>query len=210
MPQVERFINSWFDPIFHKGSQIAERTAGEMIGEVRSHESVAALIENPLMLTAVCILYYDNRRLPDQRADLYKMFVDNLIHRRFTDPERVRNFLIALAYRIHNTGERGFCKDFASKLWGEMHYPREQGESERDYQKRLGENKPLLEKDFDEVEQNCGLLKLEKGQYDFWHLTFQEFLAARYIATKKFDYIEERTIGMRTWSAWPGRGCNPF
>ncbi len=191
MEQVEAFIKRWFAFIFHKGSKTGQRTAGEMIGEVRSHEGIGTLIDNPLMLTAICILYYDDRKLPDQRAELYKKFVDNLIHRRFEDPERVNNFLITLAFQVHNTGKRGFNKDFALKTWGKLYYPQGGEESGEDYEKRIEKNKPLLEKDFDQVEQNCGLLKLEKGQYDFWHLTFQEFLTARFIATKRFDYTKE-------------------
>ncbi len=57
------------------------------------------LIDNPLMLTTVCILYHDGGVLPGQRAELYKKFVNNLLCRRFDEPEKVHRFLMDLEMR---------------------------------------------------------------------------------------------------------------
>jgi hypothetical protein len=43
---------------------------------------------------------------------------------------------------------------------------------------------------FDDIESQCGLLKFENSQYSYWHLTFQEFLAADYISDNSSDHIE--------------------
>ena len=92
-----------------------------------------------------------------------------------------------LAHEVHTTNQRKLDKDFdASKIGFDKPlalrvmktvYEREKDKEEADYE--LG-----LIKEFDEIEQNCGLLRLENGQYRFWHLTFQEFLMARKIASQ--------------------------
>jgi len=183
MQQVEVFIRKWFGFIFSKGLGIGSKTAEEMIGDIKIHPNVYELIDNPLMLTAVCILYHDERRLPEQRAELYKKFVDNLVYRRFNNPEKVNEFLMTLAYRIHIRERRGFDRSLGLVVLKDV-YPSEEEETDSDYHRRCSEK-------FESIEQNCGLLKLERGEYDFWHLTFQEFMAARYIATMKFNYAKE-------------------
>jgi len=74
---------------------------------------------------------------------------------------------------------------------GRHYIKREKDENDEEYQQRLEKNKLELDKQFEGIEQNCGLIKPGNGKYDFWHLTIQEFLAARYIATMKFDYGKE-------------------
>ena len=189
--QINTFIKRWFHFVYSKGVEIGAKRADEMIGEIEAHSAINELTETPLMLTAICILYYDGRRLPDQRAELYNKFVDNLIYRRYRDPEKVSNFLNELAFEVHATGRRGFNNDDALKVLGRHNIKREKEENDEEYQQRLEKSKLELEKQFEGIEQNCGLIKLENGKFDFWHLTIQEFLAARYIATMKFDYGTE-------------------
>ncbi len=178
MEQVEKFIQNWFQYIYADETILSGKTAQEMMGEIRSHAGIAQLIETPLMLTAICILYHDGRKLPEQRAELYKKFVENLIYRRFGDKERVSDFLMTLAFETHKKETRAFDRRFALKVL-ESVYPREKEEEEKFYKRGLGNR-------FDSIEQDCGLLRFEKGQYEFWHLSFQEFLAAVYIT----DYEE--------------------
>jgi hypothetical protein len=189
--QIDTFIKRWFRFVYSKGTEIGTKRAEEMIGEIETHSVINELTETPLMLTAICILYYDGRRLPDQRAELYNKFVDSLIYKRYTDPEKVSNFLNELAFEVHSTGRRGFNSDDALKVLGHHYIKREKEENDEEYQQRIEDNKLELNKQFEGIEQNCGLIKLENGKYDFWHLTIQEFLTARYIATMKFDYGKE-------------------
>jgi hypothetical protein len=56
-----------------------------MIADVKNHRHISVFTENPLLLTAVCILYQDGKRLPEQRADLYDRVVGNLLYKRFQD-----------------------------------------------------------------------------------------------------------------------------
>ncbi|MCP4353645.1 MAG: SUMF1/EgtB/PvdO family nonheme iron enzyme [Desulfobacterales bacterium] len=180
--QVEDFIRKWFCFIFETGDcGVGNKTAVEMIAEIEAHPAIGRLIDTPLMLTAICLLYHDGKELPGQRAELYKKFVDNLMFRRFDDPEKVHRFLMSLALVMHNQGVRGIDRGHAVDVLGGV-YARNENEADRDYFERL-------ENEFDRIEPNCGLLKFENGQYIFWHLTFQEFLTATaFVDRERRDY----------------------
>jgi len=187
MDQIETYINRWFTYLYPGNMGIGARNAQAMIAEVRAHKAIADLSENPLMLTAICILYHDGNELPDQRAELYKKFIDNLLHRRFKkeDAERVHDYLKTLAHKMQMKRVRGVPRSVATDTLKEIYKIKSEEtaqettkettkETNREYQKRV-------EALFDDLEPKCGLLKLENGEYLFRHLTFQEFLAAHYI-----------------------------
>jgi len=178
--QVEEFITRWFRYVYDADSKIGERTANDMIGEIRSNPNIERLVDNPLLLSAICILYHDGKELPNQRAELYKKFVNNLLSRRFSDPENVRYFLMALALEMHMNQTRGIDRLTAIRIL-ETVYPMEENEKKHQYKKRLD----LI---FDAIEPNSGLLKIEGGEYNFRHLTFQEFFAAIGLVDKETDY----------------------
>ena len=69
-------------------------------------------------------------------------------------------------------------------------YEQDKGELPLEYKKKI-------EDLFDEIEPNCGLLKFENGQYNFWHLIFQEFLTATYLVDENID---SSTIISRYWN----------
>ncbi len=107
-----------------------------MISEVQDHANIKQLIENPLMLTAICMLYHDGNELPGQRAELYKKFVNNLLYKRFRDYEKVSSFLTALAFKMHTAEMRGIGRLDAIQILGEI-YRQKDGEEQRDYKQRL-------------------------------------------------------------------------
>lgn len=174
MEQTELFIRNWFRYVYAEGSRIGVKNAEDMISEIKDHPSIEKFIDNPLMLTAICILYHDGKELPGQRAELYSKFIENLLYRRFHDYEKIRNFLMTLAFTMHHSHRtKGIDKQDAIRVLQKV-YKRQDNETKESYRVRS-------EKLFDEIESRCGLLKLENGQYLFWHLTFQEFLTAVYV-----------------------------
>ena len=180
--QVEFFIKRWFDHIYVASTGMANKTAEAMISEVRVHPSIDQLIESPLLLTAICILYYGGKTLPGQRAELYALFINNLLYRRFDEPEKVRDCLSTLAFRMFIQQTRVADQTFVMEVLKD-NYSKKQEESYREYCRRL---KNL----FEEMEPRCGLLLRNQGEYTFRHLTFQEFLTTLYIVENHTDYIK--------------------
>jgi formylglycine-generating enzyme required for sulfatase activity/3',5'-cyclic AMP phosphodiesterase CpdA len=183
--QVGVFTMKWFSWLYPGSSGKGGKTAEAMIGAITDHDDIKKLVESPLMLTAVCILYHDNNELPEQRAELYKKFVENLIYRRFKDrePQNVHEFLKNLAFFMHESKKRGVDKSEALSVLKKTYLVSE-GETNYGPQHRI-------ENLFDDIESNCGLLKLENGQFSFWHLTFQEFLAASYLVDNNSNYVAD-------------------
>jgi len=190
--QTETFIKNWFRYVYAEGSKIGSKTADGMISEIQAHPSIGQFIDNPLMLTAICILYHDGKEIPGQRAELYNKFIENMLYRRFSDYEKVREFLMELAFDMHyNRRTKGIDKQDALKVLQKL-YKKPADEDEDSYKKRT-------EKLFEEIEPRCGLLKCEHGQYLFWHLTFQEFLTAVSVKDNN-NYL--KTLGQKWGEAW--------
>ncbi len=180
--QIRLFIEKWFAYLYPGPYGPGRKNAEAMIADIRVHPATHALTDNPLMLTAVCILYHDDKALPDQRAELYQKFVDNMLYRRFAeDPQQVRDFLAALAFRMHAERVRAVDRVVVLEVMRAFYAPKED-EKKHAYHRRL-------EAIFDEMEPRCGLLRPDKGQFGFWHLTFQEFLAADHLRDNASDFV---------------------
>ncbi len=183
--KVKVFIKKWFSIVSGQAVGLAEAMAGEMIGDIKSNEYVAVFTENPLLLTAVCILYQDNKRLPDQRAELYLRIVANLLYRRFhhLPPKQsagIEHYLKSLAFHMQVRNLKKIDVGEARELL-KVNFPAG-NETPQAYNERIYAF-------FEEIESRCGLLKRGgEGEIEFFHLTFQEFLAARHMQYAEIDY----------------------
>jgi formylglycine-generating enzyme required for sulfatase activity/3',5'-cyclic AMP phosphodiesterase CpdA len=191
--KIKEFIRKWFSAVSGQAEGVAKVTAAEMIGDIENNEHVSIFTQNPLLLTAVCVLYLDNKRLPDQRAELYRRIVDNLLYRRFhqrMQPERVskiEDYLKLLAFHMQIRKRRSIDVGEARELLGH-YFPRKD--------EPLSQYNKTLQQLFEEIEPHCGLLKrLGEGEVEFFHLSFQEFMAARHMLYTDIDYdkfLEEK------------------
>jgi ATP-dependent DNA helicase RecG len=188
--KIKEFIRQWFLVVSGQAAGLAEETAAEMTGDIEVNEYISVFTQNPLLLTAVCVLYLDNKRLPDQRSELYSRIVDNLLYRRFhqrNDPARVtriEDYLKSLAFRMMTGNCRTMDIGEAKELLMPWFAP---GPGKIPYQ-----HKREIDALFNEIEPQCGLLKRVggrgEGEIEFFHLSFQEFLAARQILYLDLDY----------------------
>jgi formylglycine-generating enzyme required for sulfatase activity/calcineurin-like phosphoesterase family protein len=191
---VEDFIKKWFKAVSGMAKGVGEVTAGGMLSDISQHEHISVFTQNPLLLTAVCILYQDGKRIPDQRADLYNRIIDNLVHRRFHDPalpgkeNQILEFLMHLAFNAQEKNRKTFEKSDALESLRTV-FPLPEGERKGRYETRILN---LL----DEIEPGCGLFnRLSSGDIEFTHLTFQEFLAAKHMVYMGIDwkqYLEKQ------------------
>jgi len=168
--QIEDFVNRWFCYIQDEAPGVCTKTANDMLAEMKAHPHIDALNDTPLMLTAICLLFYDGNELPGQRAELYQKFIDYLLHGRFKKPARAFQFLMRLAHTMQFEQILTIDRNPAVALLKEI-YPSPETASG-------AHNSRYWNALFDEVEEKCGVLKYSNNQYRFWHKTFQEYLAA--------------------------------
>ena len=183
-PLQDLFVARWFH-ILGKAEQ-SER----LIETIRNRQELKPLAENPMLLTALCVLYDSGGRLPEDRYDLYKSIVSNVLHNRYpgdaSERDPVERRLEAIALGMH-TGEANSSRltPAAEISWVEM--------------ERLlalfAELNPVYESGGleaavrrEELLKDSGLLvPRPHDRAAFCHLSFQEFLTAQRLVRTSED-----------------------
>lgn len=183
------FITDWFREVSAQAEGRAADLSRKMKIDIKSNENVYDLIKNPLLLTAVCILYKDGETIPEQRADLYNRVVERLLSGRFSSPKspvkvpQAREYLMNLAFALQKKEKKEIESPGAREKLGRI-FTRENEETNTSYLNRIGTL-------FNFIEPNCGLLKRSShNKISFSHLTFQEFLAGKHILNEDIGYEE--------------------
>ncbi len=183
-----------------------EQRADDLIDAVEKLEAERAarlgggeetrLITTPLLVRMLLIVHFNLRRLPEQRAELYMEVVDCLLTSSYNPDEAVaqrlaqlggdwrarRDMLQYLAFQMHSRGqeagreidEQEMTDWLCAYLTEHRHKPASVAEE-------------LVADLVGSSRQRGGLLDERAGRYRFTHLTFQEFLAARYLAEVERD-----------------------
>ena len=103
-PLQDLFVARWFHTL---GKE--DLTEG-LIETIHGRDDLAPLTENPMLLTALCVLYDNGGRLPEDRYELYKSIVNGVLHSRYPGDAREREPVLrrleAIALGMH-TGEPG-------------------------------------------------------------------------------------------------------
>jgi len=187
-------VHRWFH-ILKDHSDEADETAAEMLHHLSERPELGQLTTNPMLLTAMCIIYDEGKRLPQDKHDLYERIVNNVLHNRYrNDPselEMAREHLSVVAYGMHTGSGLGEAR---ATPQAEASYK----EIERIIQTYHAESavtfagyRGALETR-DELLQRTGLL-LSRGdrKAGFYHFTFQDFLAARRLTDIERDRMFE-------------------
>lgn len=176
---IETFLEHWCRKLYPDSPQLAQDHHNELTLALRERPEIQLMAQTPVMLTALAVVHYNERKLPEQRAELYSAILKWLAEAREKRPgrlkvERCLELLreLALAMQDHPGGrqvqvELGWA---AEKLAGEFADAPERG--------RFAQAMRFLE----EETADSGIIKQQGAHLLFAHLTFQEYLAALAIA----------------------------
>ncbi len=172
----------------------------------RSGDAFESLVNSPLMVRLLLVVHYSERRLPEQRAELYEVAVMNMLYPDYGMDNQVLEHIGGLV-----GGSEKKHRDLAQYIAFRMHGKgEEQGReiSEEGLRKLLRSNPNYAElcEDFIHLTRLRGTLMEERfGMYRFIHLAFQEFLVARYLAEvfrteeKIIDFFQANRIIESWW-----------
>ena len=180
-------VRRWFVRLDENRERGLE-TANAMIAHLHGERALDELAANPLLLTAMCIIYGEGKRLPADKHELYDRIVDTVLHKRYPAVRErvseVRGRLAAVALGMH-TGEglgqqrttpEASASDHEIDLLLEK-YHQEDGVRDQGLADIVHVRDDLLS--------NSGLLVSSRDRRaSFYHLSFQEFMAAERLFLK--------------------------
>ncbi|VVB89818.1 HEAT repeat-containing taxis proteinF [uncultured archaeon] len=165
--QIKQFVENWF------GKANAEK-AKPMLSAVLENGQIKELAGNPLKLSIIAIIYEEDKKLPQRRADLYNRCAEVLLSKwdkqkklKNIYPSEKKEFILKkLAFYAHSHNKKILTE---REILEEMlkHFPRLKLKEE--------DAKPFL----DEIWRRSYLLRqISRDNYDFLHLSFQEYFTA--------------------------------
>jgi formylglycine-generating enzyme required for sulfatase activity len=149
----------------------------ELGDALQNRPEIREMASNPVMLTALAVLQHNNRRLPEHRVELYEAILDWLAEqsrKREGRPtpgqclERMRRLALYMQNMPQGRAVQISRREAAELL-------------AKEFGGGIEPNQTLLD---DEVEAS-GILAPAGAELKFWHLSFQEYLAAREIASRE-------------------------
>jgi formylglycine-generating enzyme required for sulfatase activity/ubiquinone/menaquinone biosynthesis C-methylase UbiE len=179
---IKSFLQVWTKLLFPKSNEeFRTRHWGGLLATILDRSDLRTLAKNAVMVTAMAVVHYNERKLPEGRADLLEALIYWLISaktRPSNSPYSEYNFIencykeIALAM-LESEGGR---KRRVGRLWA--------AEAISIHFNQISEALDFLARE----ETDTGVLvRRGEGDLEFWHLSFQEYLAAKEIAGKTDD-----------------------
>jgi formylglycine-generating enzyme required for sulfatase activity len=180
--QQRAFLDKWFCAVHgrdgHDKAIAVSRTLWETMEQ---HERVDELRDNPLMLSTIAAMYHQGRVLPDHRVELYENAVKILLTKSFGpqtggNPERVTRIWRGLMEVARGMQQRGKAREI-----GELDFKKHLRTGYFKNRAADPEDEVELVSFIDTLSSRSGLLRALGNplRYAFYHLGFQEFLAAR-------------------------------
>lgn len=73
------FVRRWNEVVLGVGTRSAEENTEDFLRRLEEKEQVRALANNPLLLTAMVIVHFNEGKLPESRVDLYDICINLLL-----------------------------------------------------------------------------------------------------------------------------------
>jgi formylglycine-generating enzyme required for sulfatase activity len=198
--QIRAFVQCWVEALFKVPAEASledenyHRTRSyqdELLGAIKARPAARALASNPLMLTVLAVVHWTRRSLPEQRVELYQAAVGYLVGSRETTAgltvyQRLESLqAVALAMFEDPAGvQRRIGRvDAANAMADKLGIP-------------LADALAALDR---EALLSGVLVSRSEGEFEFWHLTFQEYLAAveLYQDEERWPRIRDRLLDDR-------------
>jgi len=169
-PEIEVFFDHFARALAFPEPE-AQRFKELLTSALDSRPEIAEMATNPVRLTALAVLQHNDQRLPEYRVDLYASILGWLAqaHQHVPGrptPERCLSYMRKLALHMQDSGGGRLVqigqRSAADFLAGEFG-----GTAEANEELLMGET------------QHSGILLAVGNDLKFWHLSSQEFLAAR-------------------------------
>jgi formylglycine-generating enzyme required for sulfatase activity len=192
-PLQSMLVRRWFRILGDNPSD-ADRIGNELLRQVSEQKWLSPLTANPLLLTAMCIVFGDGKRLPEDKYELYDRVVDTVLHSRILDRPRlqlVRAALSVVAHEMHT----GDTLDPGRETPQPQITDRDIDRTLRAYHERSSWAEREVRSTFEAREELVGEtgLLLPRGEHDaaFLHFSFQEFLAAERLGDVEAERIAD-------------------
>lgn len=187
MKDIDAFLQNWYRNVeiavagerdMQKAIEEGDKKHRELIAIIRDdrHKSLRELAVNPLLLTIIAIVHRTRAVLPRDRHKLYEECLKVMI-----ELWNLSNRKIDVSFSFDNS--MSLLSMIAKRLMETERREMDKKEIEECLPETI-ENRP---RDFflKEMVLKAGLLYESEGKIGFLHLTFQEYLAARYYAKSK-------------------------
>lgn len=210
-PQIGALVENWCVQIYPEA--VADQTkdiinAIQHINRRYEAQHLPRLISTPLMTTMVVSVKWGENELPRERAKLYEAAVKVILQAQYLDNDEAQKELVNWG------GDWEEQRQWLSFLALEMHRGGRDGAAipEERVREILG-NYPGLDADkldafIQAVRLRGGLFEERAELFQFVHLTFQEFLAARLLVQQRKEGLE--TLRSYVGEAWWREVCLLF
>ncbi len=180
---IETFVSKWCSALYPAKPTAAEHREA-LLKEINSKAEIRKMAGNPVMLTALAALNWNQKRLPDQRSELYFSVLTWLAESREAQSGRSAvhclQLMRRLAYAMH-CHSKGKQVEITRHRAAEILAPEFRDATEP--HEKLEAALRFLETE----ETDSGILISRGDTLRYWHLTFEEYLAAEMLAIKDQD-----------------------
>ena len=207
--QIQRLCSNW-STHRQRDNEYYQALMGAVLGlaekmDTSRHDQ--SLTENPLMLTAICMVFEKYRSLPDDRGRLCELLVDDLCRSRTSEaPDR--------NWKLDESGKKDLLQRIALAM-------QEEGAQTWPFERAVEIAAPLVPQTepsareratryVDWAADHTGMLRFQEAkngqeQIRFWHRLFREYLSASRLAQ------EDSTADQKVMKLWQEkRLTDPF
>ncbi len=179
---VDTFLSHWCRKLYDGDTPQAREHCRELLESLHARPEIRRVARNPVMLTALAVVHWNERRMPEQRAELYDSVITWLSRSREDrpgreKPERTVMLLqeLALAMQNHPDGRQAQV----SNRWAAEQLAPHFGAG-----LPMSESVATAEEFLSAEELDSGIVVAVRKNIEFSHVLFQEFLASRAIANR--------------------------